>query len=259
MARTAEVLPKDFEQRLASVGDLELDLARIYALGLSQVIITTHDVAQSLRCPQNTAGRHLAKLVALGFFTETLASTSGGGRGSGRKFRVVSPRLALARRMQDFEEFRENIGLIEEHLEIKAAEVPPSSDVWRVSSELMLRHMGRSCDSAVKSIKISCNDVSWVEEPEALVALAAAKKRGVRVTIFAADAPKGRKALLAIHGFRVRRTKGRSPVFLLVDDDLLYLPFKEGGIAGRYSALFTRNDYFVKGHKELFESLGGRE
>ncbi len=258
MATTAEVLPKDFEQRLASVGGLELDLARIYALGLSQVTITTHDVAQSLHCPQNTAGRHMAKLVALGYFTETPASISGGGRGTGRKFHVVSPRLALAKRLEDFEEFRENIGLIEEHLEIKATEVPPSSDIWRVSPEVMLRHMGRTCSTAARSIKISCNDVSWVEEPEALAALAAAKKRGVRVTIFASEAPMGRKALLTTRGFHVRRTKGRSPVFLLVDDDLLYLPFKEGGIAGRYSALFTRNDYFVKSHKELFESLGGR-
>jgi len=255
---TAEDLPKEFEQRLASVGGLELDLARIYALGLSRIIITTHDVAQSLHCPQSTAGRHMAKLVELGCFTETLASTSGGGRGTGRRFRVVSPRLALDKRLRDFEEFRESIGLIEEHLEIKAAEVPPSSEIWRASSDVMLRHIGRSCNTATLSIKISCNDMSWIEEPEALDALKAARNRGVQVSIFASDAPKGRKALLTARGFRVRRTRGRSPVFLLVDDDLLYLPFKEDGIASRYSALFTRNYYLVKSHKELFESLGGR-
>jgi hypothetical protein len=259
MGDSLEALPPDFEKGLASVGGLEPVLARVYALGLSRLMITTRDVALFLNCPQNTAGHHLDKLVEQGYFLVTPATKSGGGRGSGRVFRVVSPRVALADRLEAFSAFSQGIALIDEHLEIQASDRPPSSEIWKVASALLPRHLARSCGTAVHSIKVACNDLSWAEEPGAVEALVTAKKRGVKVEIFAHGTAKSRRRSLRQRGIRVRNARAKCPVFLLLDSSSLYLPFKEGTIAGRYSALYTSNDYLVKSHEDLFESLRGEK
>lgn len=255
MEDSYEVLPTGFEETLASVGGLEPELAKVYALGLARVVITTRDVARHLGCPQNTAGHHLNRLVDLGYFVVTPASPSGGGFGTGRRFRVVSPRTALSRRFDAFASFSERVGLIEEHLEVQAANDGPSDEIWKISSRLVARQVIQACLSARHSIRIASNDVSWLDVPGALESLSAARGRRVRVEVLAGAAAGIRRRRLREKGILVRTLHGGGPVFMLIDDRALYLPFREGAITSRYSALFTMNEYLVRSHLELFRTL----
>lgn len=243
-------------QAFAGLDDID---AKIYALGLEKFMVMSRDVVQELGLSQSTAGDRLVALANRGFFLPTAAPPGGGGRKSGRLYKVVSPRQALSGKLQRVNEFMEQLQLIDEHLEVLADKQPRRDEIFRIAPDVLAPHFESQAKSAKATIKVASNDCSWIEDPDVRRILREAAAQGTKVFVSLRETSEPVEEFLNSIGAEIRRRPNETVTFALLDDEQLYIAHREGRLNTRYAAQYTANPDLVNKFVRLFDGAASSQ
>ena len=237
----------EFEALLTTVGGLGQAEAAVYALGVKLGTLTTGDVVRGVKgLRQNTAGDVLRRLSKDGYFAATPAEAGAkGGRGHAQRFRVIPPQIVLQTQLNALGRFRDVLNELAEHLETLPPVAGDDEELWRLTPNALLAHFCGSVSAARKTVLIHSNDCSWVAEEQVLRSLVEARKRGVRIRVFAAALTEAHRTAFLKRGISCSGRQPRGQPFAIIDGEALYLPIRLGQLRSEYGAIFTRNPYVV--------------
>ncbi len=231
---------------LEKIGLLPSDEAAVYAEAVRKGSVTTSDAGRVAHQDRSKAGTTLRHLAEKGFLRERVReSTTRGGRGHGDVYSVLPPKEALKDKLEATEDLRALADRLDQHLELLAAEGEQDEDVWRLHPSALAPTIIAAIGAAAAGIEVVSNDCSWIDRPDVLSALGNARRRGLRVTVYASALRATDKGRLRSHGLTVKSIEGRTQPFLLVDRRVLFIPIRMGSITTDYGALQTANRYMV--------------
>ena len=251
--------PNEFALLKALLEKIELlpaDEAAVYAEAVRKGLVTTSDAARVSHQDRSKAGVTLRRLAEKGFVRERVReAATRGGRGHGDVYSVLPPKEALKEKIEAFEDLRDLANRLDQHLELLAGQGERDEDIWRLDPPALVATIVAAIGSAAVGIEIASNDCSWIERSEVLTSLEAAKKRGLRVTVYATSLRAGDKNRLRSCGAAVRTIEGKIQPFLLVDRRVLFVPVRMGSIATDYGALQTSNRYMLDNHSAMIDRM----
>jgi sugar-specific transcriptional regulator TrmB len=237
---------------LVSTGRLKRVDAQIYALGLSKLTLTTSDVIDEMpEIEQTTAGDRLRRLSKLGYFDNSLPTEK---NKLARQFRVIPPRRALADLIKALEKLPKILAILDEQFE-KQAESPEPEDVWLTQSQEAAFAKGAvMIAGASQSLRIACNDCTWLDDIDTKEALQQAASRGVSIVVVANPDEAETKELESL-GVRLIRFSDTGIPYCIIDGRTLILINKVGKLRNHYSIMTTTGGYMVSKQTRAFEVL----
>ena len=244
---------KEVASFLVEIGKLDQRDADIYALGLKKFVITSNDVIHEFTdLRQNTAGGRLQRLARNGYFENTPSDVAR--KNVAKKFKVVSPRIALKKILSASERLQKSLALIEEYSENPnlAPNVSDEDEIWvSGSNDTSISRGAAIIQGAKENVKICSNDCSWIKEPEIEKALNSVSKKKVPISVVA-NPDDGVSKQLKNLGAKVLRSTDMGVPFCVVDDRMLITVGQSSGVRTRHILISTMQPYMVKKHLELF-------
>jgi hypothetical protein len=234
--------------------------SRIYALGLQEGIVTTKQVSESISTlGQSTAGARLKRLCSKGFFllTPHEGADTRSGRKHPRKYRVVTPSVALKSIFESHKALQAATDQADQWVEIKAEEKSEEEDMWVAKPmKLAINHGISMIKGAKASIEIFGRDCTWLTDDGVTDAIQQAHGGGAKVSILATHPP--HKSPIPGIGVELVNSISTLP-FCIIDGSVLLIPFKSGRLQAQYSLLVVPNKYVVEGFSDLFRGLSQRD
>lgn len=174
-------------------------------------------------------------------------------------FSVIPPKVALQEKIGMFEYLRELVERLDEHLEMLATGGEQDEDVWIVHPPSLVSTIVAKVGTAAEGVEIVSNNCDWIDGVEVLTALGSAKKRGVRVTVYASSLGKRDGDRLKTLGAFVKRIAGAVQPFLLVDRRMLFVALRMNSIDTGYGALQTANRYLIEKHSAMIDVMNRKK
>lgn len=262
----SEVSEKEFEllkSYLLSNSKIPENEVKVYILCLKAAsqksIITSGYVTDLQPMHQSTAGILLKHLANRGCFMPLVDSkgTRKGGRGRTGKYKLLPPGIAFRSIIEEYERARRAIEKIDEHFEnLPEGQDDDENGFWIVKpEETAMNLLCNTFRKAAKSIKIYSHDCSWAKVSDIIAALKYCLARNVSIRIVCTNPGKKEKGTLKKLNLKPVVTTTPGNPFIIIDDELMFLPHKANALGSRYSLMQTRMSYTVENHKNLFEDL----